>query len=320
MAQQRYEHLIKLLSSGKFTREEAIGGQVTFTTVPGVGEQTFWLNGRENMEGMELSFTWATHNDFGLWHGGRAIHAHPYPEVHFYVGLDTANINYLGAEVEVCLGEEMETYILTEPAVVVIPAGMPHGPMTTKRIYSPRGFGFYSAALSPYFKTEWLEAPEKAAAGNKYAGLVKPLKEFIVTQRKKPVKPAAAETPMKLGPGNADHLAWLFGEDLEGLDINLDWGFFSSPGLWHRGVGAHVHTADEVLVFAGTDPARMNYLGAGIEIDLGKEHERYFIDKTSVVVLPAGTPHGPIVTHWVDRPFAFFSINRAAKPDMTFID
>ena len=320
MAKQRYEHLIKPLSSGRFSREEAVGGQVPFTQVPGVGEQTFWLNGRENLEGMDISFTWATHNDFGLWHGGRALHSHPYPEVHFYVGLDTAAINYLGAEIETRLGEEQEVYTFSEPSVIIIPAGLPHGPTVTKRIYSPRGFGFYSAALTSSIKTGWLESAAKAAAGSKYKKLVKPLKDYIVTQRGKSVKPLKADSPMQLGPGNADHLAWLYGKDLEGLAVNCDWGFFSSPGLWHRGVGAHVHDSDEVLVFAGTDPARMNYLGAEIEIDMGKEHERYLIDKPSVVVLPAGTPHGPIVTRWVDRPFALFSINRAAEPGMKFVE
>jgi hypothetical protein len=125
---------------------------------------------------------------------------------------------------------------------------------------------------------------------------------------------------MRLGPGNADHLTWMFGNDLEDLKVNMDWGFFSHPGLWHRGVDAHLHSVDEVLVFAGTDPSDIDYLGAEIEIDLGQEHERYLINKPSVVICPAGTPHAPIVTRWVDRPHAFFSINLSAQSVMKFID
>jgi hypothetical protein len=126
---------------------------------------------------------------------------------------------------------------------------------------------------------------------------------------------------LKLGPGNSDHLTWMFGgKDLEGLNVNMDWGFFSKPGLWHRGVGAHVHAKDEVLVYVGTDPANIDYLGADIEIEMGKEHERYIIDKPSVVICPAGVPHAPIVTRWVDTPYAFFSINLAAESVMKFVD
>jgi hypothetical protein len=102
--------------------------------------------------------------------------------------------------------------------------------------------------------------------------------------------------------------------------MNMDWGFFSHTGIWSRGAGAQTHSADEVLVYVGTDPTNIDSLGAEIEIDLGKEHERYLINKPAVVICPAGTPHTPIVTRWVDRPFAFFSINLAAEPEISFID
>ena len=125
---------------------------------------------------------------------------------------------------------------------------------------------------------------------------------------------------MTLGPGIADHLTWLYGKDLEGLSVNLDWGFFSKPGLWHRGVGAHVHSHDEVLVYVGTDPNDIDSLGAEIEIDMGHEHESHIIDKPSVVICPAVFLHAPIVTRWADRPYAFFSINLSGEPEMKFID
>ncbi|MCJ7605331.1 MAG: hypothetical protein MUO19_04760 [Dehalococcoidales bacterium] len=332
MAKKLHDHLIKPLNVGKITRETAKHGQVAFTRVPGVGAQTVWLNGRDHLEGMNLSFTWGIHNGLGDWHTGRGLHVHPYPEVHFFVGLDTANINYLGAEIECCLGEEMELYTFSEPTVVVIPAGLPHGQTVTRRIFSTRGFGFYLAALSPTFRTSWLDKPTESGSTGKYAHLVKPLKSGIVTERGKfnssrftPEEQARREqrgksNEMILGPGNADHLAWMYGKDLEGLDVNMDWGFFSKPGLWHRGVGAHVHAVDEVLVFVGTDPANMNSLGAEIEIDMGKEHERHLVNKPSVIICPAGIAHAPIVTRWVDRPFAFFSINLAGQSEMKFID
>ena len=50
-----------------------------------------------------------------------------------------------------------------------------------------------------------------------------------------------------MGPANADQLVWMYGKDLEGLDLNFTWGFYSKPGIGTaRGGGAHVHPVDEV--------------------------------------------------------------------------
>ncbi len=332
MTANKYDHLIKPLSLGRMDKaKKKTGKPKVFFTVPEYEEQSIAMSGKD-LEGMNLSFLWRFKTKLGDWHEGRDPHVHAYPEVQFFVGLDTANINYLGAEVEICLGEEQETYSFAEPTVVVIPPGLPHGPTTTRRIYSPKGFGFYTALLTASSKIDWLANSKPAPSKGKYAHLVKPLKNNILTVNGK-LNPArftpeelaqmaerAKQTKFQLGPGNSDALAWFYGKDLEGLKVNMDWGFYSKPGLWHRGVRAHHHPVDEILVFAGTDPSDINYLGAEIEIDLGKEHERHIINKPSVFVCPAGFPHCPIVTRWVDKPFAFFSINLSGQPETTYID
>jgi hypothetical protein len=115
-------------------------------------------------------------------------------------------------------------------------------------------------------KTSWLEKKTKTTkSADKYAHLIKPLKPFQLTEGGK-IKPSRFKpeqlaqriednksNKMMLGPGNADFLTWLFGSDLGDLQVNMDWGFFSKPGLWHRGVGAHLHSVDEVLVYVGID-------------------------------------------------------------------
>ena len=190
-------------------------------------------------------------------------------------------------------------------------------------MYSPRGYACYRIALTA--TPDKGQTVKRNVKGKSLSRLVKPLKSNILIQRNKLVaakvsQPTGKGPVMSLGPGNADHLAWFYGKDLEGLSANMDWGFFSSPGLWHRGVGAHVHKADEVLVFVGTDPSCPGNLGADIEIDIGKEHERHHVTEPSVVVMPKGVPHGPFVTNWVDRPFAFFSVNLGGDPGMKFVD
>jgi hypothetical protein len=354
VAMTKYEHLVKPLSIGAMNWDKgalAIG--------PGNASREVRLSGRDHLEGMNLNFSWGVHTGLGEWHAGLDPHVHPYPECLLFVGLDSANVHYLGAEIDCCLGVEQEIYTFNEPTVIVIPAGVPHGPITTKRMFSPRGFGFWAIELNSVSEITWLgegisgipteqrkaipegmkfAATEKilrnkpTQATGKYAHLVKSLKPGLLIERGKynssrftPEQLAQQEersknTGEKPGPGNTDHLTWMCGHDLENLNVNFFWGFSSQSGIWRRGVGAHVHPTDEVLVYLGIDPNDMDYLGAEIEIDLGQEHERHVIDQPTVVICPAGTPHMPQITRWVDKPFAFFAINLSAGHETKAFD
>ncbi len=344
METEKYGHLIKPLDAGM-----VIGGDGDKSMVagPGTGDRTIRMLGRDHLEGAPLNFTWGVHTKTGSWHGDMDPHSHPFPECLIFVGLDTANVNYLGAEVTCCLGPEQETYTFSEPTIVFLPPGLPHGPITTDRVYSPRGFGCWSVELSVESEINFmgksvsgLTAEQRAAAPEgmkfvpeekilgsgpteatgKYAHLIKPLKSLMLIERGKvnsdrlPAEQSARQEQKrrdgeKPGPGNTDHLVWISGKEFEGMDANIFWGFCSRSGIWRRGVGAHVHPhADEVLVYLGMDSNNPDRLGAEIEVDLGKEHERHLVDQSAAIVCPAGMPHMPQVTRWVDRPFAFFAV------------
>ena len=367
MAKRKYEHLVKPLSVGGMDMEvmkKLQGPKGAFANGPGNADNLVWLNGRDHLEGINLNFTWGFYSGIGDWHTGQDPHVHPYPECLVFVGLDSANLNYLGAEIEICLGEELETYKFNQPTVVAIPAGFPHCPLVTKNVWSPKGFGFYLASLGAAPETTWMGEGVSAAtmkamqddaaksgmkmgmksnvadkriknkptkATGKYAHLIKPLKSGMVTERGQMVLDKLtpeqrvqfdemAKKGQKLGPGNADHLTWMYGKDLAGLDVNLTWGFYSKPGIWHRGGGAHVHPVDEVLVFVGLDPTNIDDLGAELEIDMGKEHESYVFNKPTVVVCPGGVPHLPLITRWVDQPYSFYVIGLGAEHESPFID
>jgi hypothetical protein len=332
MATGKHEHLIKPLSIGLKNWEE--DNSVTSVIGPGNAKKEVWLNGKDQLEGLNLNFSWGVHKTLGEWHAGSKSHSHSYPECLFFVGLDTANVNYLGAEIDLCMGNEQETYTFNDPTVIVIPAGLPHGPIATRRLFSPRGFGFFAVDLNATFDICWSDekttTTKPLQSTGKYAHLIKPLKSGLITERKKFVPSRFApeqlarreemqkKTGFKPGPGNADHMTWMYGRDLGDLNVNVAWGFSSQPGVWQRGVHAHAHPEGEILFFMGTDPDNVDYLGAEIEIDLGKEHERYLFDRSSTVICPAGVPHGPIVTRWVDKPFAFLLINLAGDMTMSF--
>ncbi|MBN2039197.1 MAG: hypothetical protein JW864_04090 [Spirochaetes bacterium] len=101
---------------------------------------------------------------------------------------------------------------------------------------------------------------------------------------------------------------WMEGKNMEGLELNFSWGFYSSPGKWHRGGEAHTHPEEEILVFVGLDPDNIEDMGAEVEIGLGKNDERYFSNKPFLAVCAGGFPHCPVITRWVDKPYSFFVI------------
>ena len=109
-----------------------------------------------------------------------------------------------------------------------------------------------------------------------------------------------------IGPGNGDQIVWLYGKDLEGLNVNFTWGFYSKTGKWHRRGEAHTHPEEEALVFVGLDPNDLNYLGSEQEMGMGLNYERHIFNKPTVVVAPKGFPHLPLITRWADKPYGFF--------------
>ena len=363
MDDTKYRHLVKPLSVGRMDMQAEEGvPEGAFAMGPGNADKLVWLNGRDHLEGLNVNFTWGFYSGVGDWHTGLDPHTHPYPECLVFVGLDPTNIEYLGAEIEIALGEEQEKHTFDKPTVVVVPAGLPHCPVVTKKVDNPKGFGFYLISLGAEPETTWLggdltveqaaqiekmgaergmkmfvgsagkskktDAEPSETTGKKYAHLIKTMIPFLgpdgIREDRRPSGMARGkDEEFQIGPGNADQLIWMYGKDLEGLNLNFTWGFYSKPGIWHRrstGRGAHVHPEPELLVFVGLDPNDMDYLGAEIEVDMGKEHESHVINKPGVYICPGGLPHLPMITRWVDKPYGFYVISLSDVHASPFID
>jgi hypothetical protein len=68
---------------------------------------------------------------------GDTPHTHSFDEYLSFIGLDPDNPDYLGGEVELCLGEEQEKHIINKSTTVYIPKGMKHLPITFTKIEKP---------------------------------------------------------------------------------------------------------------------------------------------------------------------------------------
>jgi len=64
-------------------------------------------------------------------------HSHKFTELLCFIGGNPENIRDLGAEIEVCLGEEGEKHLINTATVVSIPAGMVHCPINVKKVEKP---------------------------------------------------------------------------------------------------------------------------------------------------------------------------------------
>ncbi|MBN2038876.1 MAG: hypothetical protein JW864_02475 [Spirochaetes bacterium] len=327
MSTQKYGHLIKPLSNAGISGRERSPEAKKFMG-PGNADVIVWPNGRDHLEGLAVNFSWGFYTGLGEWHPGMDPHMHTYPECLIYVGLDPSNIEYLGGEMQYCLGRELEVYTFDKPTVIIAPKGLPHCPAITKKVTDPKGYSFSIISLGAEPNSTWMgdgideeefnkmqelaekngmKVPMKSSIGkkrikysedtvthgNKYARYVKPLK-------------SPSNTP---GPGNPDQSVWLFGRDLEGIDLNFSWGYYSKPGSWDKGEGLHYHPVDEVLMFVGLDPKDIEYLGAEIEIDMGMEKEKHVFNTPTSVILPAGTVHGSINVKSVEKPYGVYLIS-----------
>ncbi|MCR4395018.1 MAG: hypothetical protein NUV31_11660, partial [Dehalococcoidales bacterium] len=105
---------------------------------------------------------------------------------------------------------------------------------------------------------------------------------------------------------------WMEGKDLEGFNANFSFGFIKEPTVLHPVKGSIVHPYDECLIFEGTDTSDILKLHAEIAVRIGEEQEEYTFDQPSVVLIPRGTPHGPVTVRRVDNPIVHYHIGLAA--------
>jgi hypothetical protein len=113
-------------------------------------------------------------------------HSHDFPEMLCFIGGNALDITDFGAEIEFTLGGE--THLITEPAVVSIPANVTHCPIKIRKVTKP--IVFMEVSLSRIWKPSGPPPPKKKTAAAKKAA---PAKKSAAAGKsvKKAVKKAA---------------------------------------------------------------------------------------------------------------------------------
>ena len=123
------------------------------------------------------------------------------------------------------------------------------------------------------------------------------------------VKPFTVKDPPK--GLYAEPRIWMESKDMEGFNAHFSYGFVKKPSTFHPLEGALVHPYDEILVFEGTKNTDILYLGAEVSVELGEEREEHIFTEPSAVLIPKGTPHGPVTVKRLDMPIVHYTIGLA---------
>ena len=144
--------------------------------------------------------------------------------------------------------------------------------------------------------------------------------KYIISELKQPAEEAPWNPPVTAAGKNK-------GGRVLFLDSNNVPGAFYMECVWimprpaltpeqieaakKRGPGPHSHEYDEVIAFFGTNHDDPYDLGAEVELWLGDE--KHIINRTSLVFIPAGLKHCPLVFLRVDRPVFHYTTGPGKK-------
>ena len=130
-------------------------------TEPGMTGTSIFAHNDEYKSGTTLGYHCINDNYEAL-----GTHAHDFHELLCFIGGDPENIDDLGAEISICLGDEREEHIITSATVVSIPPGLKHCPLIVKKVTKPFVFlevsttSGYNSSLSEARKDILLNPPE----------------------------------------------------------------------------------------------------------------------------------------------------------------
>jgi len=264
--------------------------------------------------GAELDKEWLgfdVHIKYGAyWTAGRmgkepyTPHVHDFDQVLLFAGSDMDDIGELGAEVEFCLGEDLETHMITTTTAVAIPRGIPHFPATVNLLN--RRFFYYEISITPEYKETPVLTDKKPGP---VAGWRSPTRKYIM--------PLAfiRKGAWHYGPTNRDdgggYISFVRTQEAAGFDFVM---LYESMKQGPYRIGPdpykpHTHPTTQIMMFMGTNTDDLTDLGADFEICLGEEMESYIFNKSTAILTPPFVPHWPGGIVKLDRPIIMADIH-----------
>lgn len=283
MAKTKYGHLIKSLTFKDYG--------------PGSYRQGTEMNGE--FLGYDLNIrcgaVWSAGNMAKK--AGQAV-KHAYDQVMIFMGTDTYDMGYLGAEIEMCLGREKERHMITTATAVALPKNTPYLPPNI--IGMDDRFILMTVSLAAETKETAVKLDDKPPQD---AG-------FMRSVYHENVQHLAFERngPWHYGPLNRDTHDGAI-TNIRGKDFDFHMSYESMNRAPYRFGPVpdkpHVHPYTEFLLFLGADPDDLSDLGAEAELYMGKEMEKHVITTPTVAIQPRHHAHCPLIVTRQDKPWIF---------------
>ncbi len=98
-----------------------------------------------------------------------------------------------------------------------------------------------------------------------------------------------------------------------GGDVNFGmlWNYVTAP--FRMPDGPHTHPFDEVWVFLGGDPANAADFDGEVEVYLGEEGEKHIVKEPTILEIPRGLMHCPLIFTKVNKPMIFVNLPLTVK-------
>jgi uncharacterized RmlC-like cupin family protein len=228
-----------------------------------------------------------------------------------FLGGNPENITDLGVEVAVCLGDKKEEHIITSATIVSIPPGLKHCPITVNKYRKP-------FVLLRILTTSEYEKRLQSPAGSVGVFDVKGMKEGSpVTMDGKKYWMNIIRGPfyVEAEPGWTGTSIWAHHNEYKN-GTTLGYHCVNST---YQAPFTHSHNFHELLCFIGGNPEDVTDLGAEVSIRLGDELEEHVFNTATIVSMPPGLKHCPLIIRNVTRPLVFLEVSMtgefAAKPN-----
>lgn len=226
---------------------------------------------------------------------------HDTHELLCFLGGNPKNITDLGAEVRIHLGGTNEEHIINDATIVSIPAGLKHGPISINKYSNPfvilrilNSRGYENKLNSEAVKEDifYLKTLTEGSEVPKYG------KKYWMNMVRGPFF-------LDYEPGWTGTSIWAHHNEYKSGTTLGYHCIISTYDVRHT----HTHDFHELLCFLSGDPENARELGAEVSVYLGDELEKHTFNTPTIISMPPGLKHCPLLVKNVTKPVVFLEVS-----------